>query len=207
MKGKKRKKMSEARRKALAHARGIVKTASKSGKYYFEPGFYASLKDMSTQKLKNISRKSLIQGGIAKHNPEWRSKSSKAKPMSVSHGIIERVRNAIKEGLNYFGQYRKDGTRGARDLINQNARELSTIFEGAISRLSEEEVAKRLKRSYPNIRELEDFLERWMFAVYDDIYREDEGRWEADRAKFMNCLDTVADDIPGGLLPYDRDDF
>lgn len=205
-KRKKRKKMSEARRKQLARARAVVRRAIKTGLYSGGEELYASLPEMSTQRLRFITRRRLLQQGDLQRADE----TKKPQPMSAYHGIITKLRNIIMQGKNYNGEYEKKGKRGARDLVNQNARELDTIFETAVSRLGEEEVAKRLKKAYGDMSKLENLLERLMLAVYDDVYAAwADGRavWERDRREFMMSLEVAESDIPGGLLPYDYNDF
>ena len=205
-KRKKRKKMSEARRKQLARARAVVRRAIKTGLYSGGEELYASLPEMSTQRLRFITRRRLLQQGELQRTDE----TKKPQPMSAYHGIITKLRNIIMQGKNYNGEYEKKGKRGARDLVNQNARELDIIFETAVSRLGEEEVAKRLKKAYGDMSKLENLLERLMLAVYDDVYAAwADGRavWERDRREFMMSLEVAESDIPGGLLPYDYNDF
>ena len=224
--GKKRKKMSDKRRKALAHARGIIKRLEKAG---YDVNF-GDVTQKGTRKLQNVSRQSLIMNGIAVEKAEkraireavWHEKAlqkqrereeKKAKNRATAaHLELEKIRKILKEGSDYYGEKSKRtnsiGKRiSAYTEVNISSDSLTAIIDDAVSRLGEEEVVRRIKNYWKALTHFEELLNKLITAVYDDVYSVwgSGGReaYATDVAKIREVLD-VSDKV-GEIIGNEED--
>lgn len=166
--GKKRKKMSDKRRKALAHARGIIKRLEAAG---YDVNF-GDVAQKSTRKLQNVSRKSLIMNGIAR----WKEKDGRGmEPPKEWELELRKIRRILEEGSCYYGEKSKRTNKAGKRIsayteVNISADSLTAIIDDAVSRLGEEEVVRRIKNYWKTLQHFEELLNKLITAVYDDVY-------------------------------------
>lgn len=207
--GKKRHKMSDKRRKALAHARGIIKRLEKAG---YEVNF-GDVAQKSTRKLQNVSRKSLIQSGIAR----WKKNVGGLKPPGKDKGWLEppreweieliKIRRILQEGSSYYGEHSKK-TTSAYTEVNISSDSLTAIIDDAVSRLGGKEVVRRIKNYWKTLRHFEELLNKLITAVYDDVYSVwGSGGRSAYERDVENIRQVLGVDDSIGEIIYGDDDF
>lgn len=218
--GKKRKKMSDKRRKALAHARGIIKRLEAAG---YDVNF-GDVAQKSTRKLQNVSRRSLISSGVAVEKAEkraireavWhekalqrqrRRKERSERRATAAHLELEKIRRILQEGSSYYGEHSKKGT-SAYTEVNISADSLTAIIDDAVARLGEEEVVRRIKNYWKTLQHFEELLNKLITAVYDDVYSVwGSGGRSAYERDVENIRQVLGVDDGVGEIIYGDDDF
>ena len=175
------KKMTKKRKAALRHARGIVKRLEKAG-YAIAEEYYESLKEFSTRKLQLITRKGLLQKGIATVVEDDEDDDWYDDVIDSSETEYEMIMNVIQEGMNYSGQYsKKQNGWNAKEAVQASGDRLNYILESAVENgkklgLSETEAKKQvvaaLKELYGSVDKIIDMISDLVYAVYDDVYAE-----------------------------------
>lgn len=218
--GKKRHKMSDKRRKALAHARGIIKRLEKAG---YDVNF-GDLAQKSTRKLQNVSRKSLIQSGVAVEKAEKRAireavahektlqrqrqrAERAARRATAAHLELDKILRILQEGSSYYGEHSKKGTSAYME-VNISSDSLTAIIDDAVARLGEEEVVRRIKNYWKTLARFEELLNKLITAVYDDVYSVwGSGGRSAYERDVENIRQVLGVDDTIGEIIYGDDDF
>ena len=189
--------MTETRRKQLTRVRGIIKRMSKE--YRVDENLYKNLTNLSTQKLRHMSRKSIIQSGQATHRsfivkefPEVTQ--SDYEEMEANFGLTKILR-LLEKGANYSGEYsKKSGGKSARIAVNMSAERIENIVLEAKNRDGAKVVYDKLMKYYGSFSRIEEMVEALILGVYDDVYAswaQGSAAYEAELKRIAQVLGVV----------------
>lgn len=178
---------SEARKKALRHARGIVKRLSKKG-YTIDANFAENLSKMSTRALQYVSRKGLVQSGKAVYAERTKTYfvTLNNKKQAFEQDKLAEVSNdelqwdLIKKVVRHFEEYAfRDveefgGSVDAKRQVAENATEvMDYLIEAEAKYADKKPLIEGIKRVFGSISKFSDDLERYILLVYGK-YSKDE---------------------------------
>lgn len=213
------KSFTKAHDKEVNRVRRIVKRLSEKG-YDINKAKLGQLYVSHTNKLKNVTRKSLIQQGYVTVQDYYVSKGVRKTPeniqkilqkkfsptgkhiprenvyqgsdASVKMDVLEKV---AKYGTDYSGDYTKKASgKSAAISVNKSGGRILTIIRAARAEHGDEECVRKLEAEYGSINALAEIVERMVLAIYDKVYAEwgnGVGAYQSDINDLVNALDVT----------------
>ena len=189
---------SVKRKKALQHARGIIKRLSKAG-YSVNTDYVENLSNMSTRALQNVTRKRLVQKGLAKYFGSHRTTVVKGKKSKKYYATVDGKRreftqttlsevkavdiqwDMIKKVVREFQEYNlRDveefgGSIDAKAQVSANATEVMDVLLAAEKQYDKDVLIDGIKRVFGSINGFGKELEEFILLVY--------GKYASDEAE------------------------